>query len=646
MDNEGLTAMKIAVLIGGLRFDSQRRIMNGILEKAVFDGTDVYIFTCDSWTYSSFYYTKGETAIFSLPDLKDYDGVILHGDTVYDKSVISELVKKIREARIPCISLNVKYPGMLYMGMDNANGIYGIVEHLLQVHRAKHFAFISGPEENMDSTERWESFRKALADNKIPFDNRYFYYGDYHPESGKKAVGYFYDLPGAFPDAIVAANDEMALGAFYKLKELGYEVPEQVLLTGYDNAIVGRNHSPRITSVERPETELGAKAYEKLRDVILGKEGSEETTLKSHLIFTESCGCHDSEAEPEESFRMKMITDKLHVTEFSEIVKSSSADFTGAPTFEQLLAEIRRYIKLINPDEFYMCMCVVEDSYQTDRNYEITGKTQIEALSQYAPEICIPLIYRRGEFENYGRFPVEKFLPDKYTVAGKGRFYTVVPLHYQDRCYGYCVIGNSRLMMDSELFHLFIMNINNALENLRKQSMLNSMVHRLNRMWIYDTLTEVFNRAGFFKFAPNLIHEAIDRKENLFILFLDLDGLKSVNDRYGHDEGDAFIKAMGMILRQLHGNGELVMRYGGDEFVVMSKNYTDEKAAGYIRRVERSIDEYNMTSGKEYKLGASMGYSLVEPEEDMKLEDLIEVADQEMYKVKKAKKERLKNQQP
>lgn len=200
--------------------------------------------------------------------------------------------------------------------------------------------------------------------------------------------------------------------------------------------------------------------------------------------------------------------------------------------------------------------------------------------------------------------------------------------------------------MDSELFHLFIMNINNALENLRKQSMLNSVVHRLNRMWIYDTLTEVFNRAGFFKFAPNLIHEAIDRKENLFILFLDLDGLKSVNDRYGHDEGDAFIKAMGMILRQLHGNGELVMRYGGDEFVVMSKNYTDEKAAGYIRRIERSIDEYNMTSGKEYKLGASMGYSLVEPEEDMKLEDLIEVADQEMYKVKKAKKERLKNQQP
>ena len=104
--------------------------------------------------------------------------------------------------------------------------------------------------------------------------------------------------------------------------------------------------------------------------------------------------------------------------------------------------------------------------------------------------------------------------------------------------------------------------------------MLNSMVHRLNRMWIYDTLTEVFNRAGFFKFAPNLIHEAIDRKENLFILFLDLDGLKSVNDRYGHDEGDAFIKAMGMILRQLHGNGEVNQKGNAWQFPLAQIPYT------------------------------------------------------------------------
>lgn len=632
--------MKIAVLVGGLRFDSQRRIMNGILEKAIEDGTNVYVFTCDSWTYSTTYYSQGETRIFSLPNFSDYDAVIFHGDTVYDKSVTNEVARMIIEAKVPCISLNVKYPGMLYVGMENDSGLYEIVEHLIKIHHAKKFAFIAGPEGNSDSEGRYKSFRKALADNDISFDEQYIYYGDYHPESGNKAIDYFYDLKGVFPDAVIAANDEMALGAFYALQEKGYDVPKQVLLTGYDHAFVGRNHYPRITTVERPEMELGRRAYEKLKDYIDGKEVSEDEILKSTPIFTESCGCRDDRPEEEKEFRSKIIKDKLHVTSYSEIIKSSSADFTGAPTYEQLLVEIKRYIQIIDPQEFYLCMCVVEEPLSADGTFHVTESRKLEELTKYSPEICIPVVYRRGKFENYGRFEVEKLLPEVYTAQDKGKFYTVLPLHYQERCYGYCILGNSRLMMDSELFHLFIMNINNALENLRKQNMLNSMVQRLNRMWVYDTLTGVFNRAGFFKFAPNVIKEAISKRNKLFVLFLDLDGLKSINDRYGHDEGDSFIRAMGNVLSKVRGHGELLMRYGGDEFVMMAQDFTKEDADHYIERIQKGIDEYNADSGKPYLLAASIGYSIVEPYENMDVEDLIESADREMYKVKNEKKRR------
>ena len=636
---EGLTKfMKIAVLVGGLRFDSQRRIMNGILEKAKEDGTNIYVFTCDSWTYSTTYYSQGETRIFSLPNFKDYDAVIFHGDTVYDKNVTNEVARMIIDAKVPCISLNVKYPGMLYVGMENDSGLYEIVEHLIACHHAKRFAFITGPEGNSDSEGRYKSFRKALADNRIDFDERYIYYGDYHPESGDKAIHYFYDLEGAFPDAVIAANDEMALGAFYALQEKGYHVPEQVLLTGFDHAFVGRNHYPRITTVERPEMELGRRAYEKLKDYIDGKEVTDDETLKSTPIFTESCGCSNNLLEEEEEFRSKIIQDKLHVTSYSEIIKSSSADFTGAPTYEQLLVEIKRYIKIIDPQEFYLCMCVVEEPFSADGTFHATENRKLEELTKYSSEICIPVVYRDGKFEMHGRFEVEKLLPEKYTAKDKGKFYTILPLHYQERCYGYCILGNSRLMVDSELFHLFIMNINNALENLRKQNMLNSMVQRLNKMWVYDTLTGVFNRAGFFKFAPNIIKEAISKAHKLFVLFLDLDGLKSINDRYGHDEGDSFIRAMGDILSKMHGHGELLMRYGGDEFVVLAQDFSREHAEDYVARIQNGITEYNASSGKPYILDASIGYSIVEPYENMNIEDLIESADREMYKVKNEKK--------
>ena len=630
--------MKIAVLVAGIRFDSQRRIISGILEKAAVDGTDVYIFTCDSWTYSVFYHNKGETAIFSLPDFCDFDGIILHGDTISDQEVVKSVLASIRKSHVPCVSLNIKHRGMLYVGMENAYGITEIVNHLIKVHGARRLAFISGPKENSDATGRLKAFKRAMADNGMPVPRRYVFHGDYHPNSGKEAVRYFSESKLAFPDAIVAANDEMALGAFYELEQRGYTVPGDVLLTGYDCAVSGRNHDPQITSVKRPEIELGGRAYEMLKEFLSGKEVQGEDLLCTP-VFTQSCGCEGSAVKQDGMLLQKnYVQERIHLTTYSEIIKSSSADFTGAMTFENILERIRQYLKMMEIEEFYLCMCVVDENFGGEIFSKINAEAALPDRTEYSPEICIPIVYRKGQFSQHGRFPKRELLPDEYTRDGKGKYYTVMPVHYQKRCYGYCVLGNSRLMIDSELFHIFIMNINNALENLRRQNMLNAMVERLNRMWVYDTLTGIFNRAGFFKFAPNIIKKARKKGDNLFALFLDLDGLKTVNDRYGHDEGDAFIKAMANVLSQVHRHGELLMRYGGDEFVVLTHGYDHEDAADYIRQIKKGIDEYNQVSNHPYILDASMGYSIMAPVEDLDLEAFIEMADQEMYKAKKEKK--------
>lgn len=632
--------MKIAVLMGGLRFDSQRKIINGILEQAVEDGAECYIFTCDAWTFSSSYFNQGETAIFSLPDFEEYDGIIIHGDTIYDKNVMDRVISMIKQSKVPCVSLNVKYPGMLYVGMENESGIYEIVKHMIEEHGVKRFGFVSGPRENRDAAGRIAAFRRALKDHGIGVDENYIYYGDYHPESGKEAVRHFYKQTGTFPGAIVAANDEMAVGAYYELQKLGYDVPGQVLLSGYDCAYVARNHSPKITSVRRPEVEVGRQAYKKLCNYIHDKTGEVEVELKCTPVFSESCGCVDNDTEDELAFRKRAVETTLHAITYSEILKSSSADFTGVATFESLLIQIRKYVKMMNPQEFYLCMCSKPGMLGGDGASDINQEENLEDIVKYSPEMYIPVAYQNGVFSQYGKFPVEKVLPEEYTGKRSGQFYTVVPVHYQNRCFGYCVLGNSKLMIDSEMFHLFIMNINNALESIRKQNMLNAMVQKLNRMWVYDTLTGVYNRAGFFKYAYGIIAAAREKKHNLFVLFLDLDGLKSVNDKYGHDEGDLFIKSMGKILTQIHNNGELLMRYGGDEFVVLGQNFSKKDAEEYLTKVRAGIDNYNATSSKPYRLDASMGYTLMNPAEEFDLEELIETADREMYKEKNAKKRR------
>ncbi len=629
--------MKIAVLLGGLRFDSQRRIVNGILENAVEDDTNVFVFTCDVWTYSSADYNQGENAIFDLPDFSEFDGVILHGDTIYDSDVIEAVVERIKESKVPCVSLNVKYPGFLYLGMENEKGIYEITDHLIKKHHAKRLSFISGPEGNRDAAGRLNGFRKALLDNNIRYDEDYVFYGDYHPESGREAVDYFYDMQARFPDAIVAANDEMALGAFYALQDLGYDVPGQVLLSGFDYAYVARNHHPQITSVERPEIELGKEAYRRLKAAIVGEKMQDAEELQSTVVYGASCGCEGKDAESEEEFRRTVTKDKLHVTNYSEIIRSSSADFTGVAAFEELLEQIRKYIMLIEPKEFYLCMCEMKEPNLEDLAIGLM-KMEDEEDALFSKEVYIPISWQNGHFQDYPMFDVKKILPDEVTGNKKGQFYTVVPIHYQSRCFGYCVLGNSRLLMDSDLFHLFVMNINNALENIRKQNMLNAMVEKLNKMWIYDSLTGVFNRAGFFRFAHEMVDEAKTKQKNLFVLFLDLDGLKGINDKFGHEVGDEFIKAMGNVMLQVHKHGQLLMRYGGDEFVVMALDFSEEDAQEYTAQIRAGIADYNDKENKPYRLDASMGYTLMLPEEDFDLEEMIESADREMYKNKNEKK--------
>ena len=176
------------------------------------------------------------------------------------------------------------------------------------------------------------------------------------------------------------------------------------------------------------------------------------------------------------------------------------------------------------------------------------------------------------------------------------------------------------------------------MQNLWAKSRLSKLVNILDELWIYDKLTGIMNRSGFERFASAMVEEAKREAETIFVLFADMDGLKTVNDTYGHEEGDAYIREVADILRSVHKKGELLMRYGGDEFVVMAKGYSDKEADAYIAKINKAVKYANK---KDYKfpIGLSTGYVICEAN-DFSLEEAIEKADSRMYDAKKAGKEK------
>ena len=124
---------------------------------------------------------------------------------------------------------------------------------------------------------------------------------------------------------------------------------------------------------------------------------------------------------------------------------------------------------------------------------------------------------------------------------------------------------------------------------------------------------------------------------NMHISFIDLDGLKGINDKYGHEEGDRIISAAANILKKKTKKG-YVVRYGGDEFIVMGTTNSEREIEDYWASVEAEVEKYNQKNNKKAQLSFSYGYDLFKVEASTYLEECIRVTDDKMYQSKKQKK--------
>lgn len=474
--------MKIAVLLGGIGYDSQKRTVSGILDRAILDRTNIYIFTCDGWKYEvPAKYEKGEYNIYNLPDFTKYDGVILNTDTIHEPDIVQDIAGRISVAGIPCIDLNINTPWFAHVEMENRDGVVEIVKHLITQHKATNIFFISGPEDSHDANLRLCAYKDTMAENDIEWDEEYIYYGDYSYESGQRAVRKLLDKAGVKPDAIVAANDEMAVGAMLALREMGYRVPEDVMVTGYDDSDIAAYSYPRLTTVRRGEYEAGQIAYDKIVAMIRGEEVEDNTIIQGHAMFAESCGCDDWRDADAAQMRENYMKQHVKAYREMEIIKNSSVEFTRLARFDDLLESLEQYIHDIGIEYFYLCTCGSQDNYYRELERIANGEERGRDASIYSDEIWVPFAYERGEINSYGAFHKSMLLPEECAMKHAGAFYIIMPLHFQDYCYGYCVARDYRPACEGRFYQNFILNVDNAMEMIRKQDMMKAMLQRLNK---------------------------------------------------------------------------------------------------------------------------------------------------------------------
>jgi two-component system, cell cycle response regulator len=155
---------------------------------------------------------------------------------------------------------------------------------------------------------------------------------------------------------------------------------------------------------------------------------------------------------------------------------------------------------------------------------------------------------------------------------------------------------------------------------------------------ITDDLTGLCNRRGFTSLAEQHLRHAQRSEEPFLVFFVDLDGLKPINDTYGHQYGSAALIETAQVLTATFRESDIIARLGGDEFSVLATN-ADLATADRLRvRLKETLDLYNRRAGRTYELSISVGVAEWTPGHPATLHELLELADARMYQEKRAKK--------
>jgi diguanylate cyclase (GGDEF)-like protein len=178
--------------------------------------------------------------------------------------------------------------------------------------------------------------------------------------------------------------------------------------------------------------------------------------------------------------------------------------------------------------------------------------------------------------------------------------------------------------------HLLVRAIHYAIERHQMMTMLRSQA-------LIDELTGLYNRRGFLSLAEQYLKLAHRTKKKLLLFLADLDGLKQINDEFGHPEGDQALLNSASLLRETFHSSNIIARIGGDEFVVLTIEIPQDNTETLTTRLRNNVDIYNAKSHNRYKLSLSVGIADGHPECASSVDELLAQADSLMYQQKKGK---------
>lgn len=640
----------VAVLVPSFAVEYSLEFLAGIYD--YFNEKDIRVLVSHSRYYhdSTGAFNYQYWTVMNLLKSEEVDVVIcasgMYQSTMSRKELENELKSFINKPVIS-VSLDFNFEQCHSITQKiNCDEIYNeIVRHLKVKHGCKNIAFLAANSHNSDEgNERYAAFLNAMKNNDLEFSSENLIEGSFVYEIAKEELRKKYKSKKDVQfDAVVAANDSMAIAAMDYLDELGINVPNEVKVFGFDDSISSRLVHPRLSTISQNVYGQGYRAAELANDVLDGKfvEKNEITELRA--IFRQSCGCVDKrnpdpvcvDSYGNLSFENDIVTvkdnyadvirDKVGIIVFMDIVKSSN-------TLRQLFYDLAYIVHTAKFENMQI-------SFYKEPVY-------LDAKDDFVVPDCAEFKMFFDSEQNVGEIldneyfnPRKKLFSDKYLTNTKG-MHIIQPIFSGEVNYGYIISKiSSKEFVDYGVYLKILINALSQSYDYTHQLLENEKLKientDLNEVSRTDDLTKILNRRGFKEKGQRAIDLAQETLQPVVVFFGDMDGLKKINDTYGHEMGDKAIKLQAEVLKKAFRADDIVGRLSGDEFGIIAVGMNIDR----INSVRDQIANLSEKISKKNKLPFTLSISLgaVDLQKSSNLKYLLSEADKKLYVEKQLK---------
>lgn len=566
----------------------------------------------------------------------------------YEHEFVESYIKSFDA--VPIVSIGYIYGSIPSVVASSDEAMRDMVSHLIKKHHRRNFALLDVAKGAQDALSRKQVFLDVLAENGIEFGRDRALIGNFDYYTAYRALEDYRERKGGFDfDAVVALNDEMAFACMDCLKKYGLQVPEDVAVTGFDNAARAMLGTPPLTTIDQNIELQAALAAEKICDVIENKDYELITTVNARPVYRQSCGCL---AQSDGYFKERSRTGRIMGSRYDDKGFGLAEWYVRRGEFVQVIKmftdmqvndSLDEFRQHLNRDmvEFGIrsaAIVLFENPISTDKMFYFT-----------LPDSAMVFTAMDGDtgFALDGSSPPVKFHPRKqilpeYILDSLDGMY-VVSLFRNSVLYGYMLFRPGQF--DITVYTMVCRVISNNLassyvlsksaEEKKELSDKYSIVHAIS---VTDEMTGLMNRRGFLSLAEKALDASKTSQGSGIVLYGDIDGLKKINDNYGHAAGDKAIIAEAQLLKKAFRSTDVIGRMGGDEFAIVAPSLGIPKYTEIRKNLDKACEEWNKESGEPFSLSISLGYvSYPTMGVGYDLKSLLDMADNALYFEKRGK---------